>query len=426
MKYSRYNTVIDISAQACVVYNALSDCFVLLPYRLRKILTLDPAFLLEKYESLYRKLEEGRCIVWEETDELELCKAKIGQAQENKQAYMLTVHPTTECNFQCWYCYEKHTKPLRMPEEIVRRILLFIDRMAHTELRYFSLNFSGGEPLLCWQDVVLPMMSYFTEVCKRRNIHSEISFISNAYALDPHIIRDLKAFPVNSFQVTWEGCRKEQDNIRFTSSRPGSYDRILSNMQNLLENGVPVVLRVNYTTGNFRHLPEMIPDLERLQTVFGKLFRVDFHRIWEDCVLTREVEVSRKLRSVFRERGFAVVDRNKLFPSACPADQKNEAVVHANGHVYKCTFGRFTENNKMGTLNEEGVIEWDKELLNQWNHARFNRKACYECRIAPLCGGGCRRKSMETAGQEKCFMYRNEKQKDRMVYNRFVHRYFSS
>lgn len=43
--------------------------------------------------------------------------------------YRLTINPTLNCNFSCWYCYESHNKK-SMSEETLQNALKFIQRTA--------------------------------------------------------------------------------------------------------------------------------------------------------------------------------------------------------------------------------------------------------------------------------------------------------
>ena len=61
-------------------------------------------------------------------------------------SYRLTINPTLNCNFSCWYCYETHNKKY-MSNEVKQRILKLIDNIvSKQDIQYFELDWFGGEP----------------------------------------------------------------------------------------------------------------------------------------------------------------------------------------------------------------------------------------------------------------------------------------
>ena len=68
-------------------------------------------------------------------------------------SYRLTINPTLNCNFSCWYCYETHNKKY-MSNEVKQRILKLIDNIvSKQDIQYFELDWFGGEPLL-YPDII--------------------------------------------------------------------------------------------------------------------------------------------------------------------------------------------------------------------------------------------------------------------------------
>jgi uncharacterized protein len=56
------------------------------------------------------------------------------------------------CNFGCYYCYETHLSKSRINSETIGRINKLISCLTiNKDIKYFSLAFFGGEPLLIFQ-----------------------------------------------------------------------------------------------------------------------------------------------------------------------------------------------------------------------------------------------------------------------------------
>ena len=65
----------------------------------------------------------------------------------NQRSFMhLTIAPTMECNFNCFYCFETNKPKGKMTPEVMDSIIKYIESMPSLEKIY--LTWFGGEPLL--------------------------------------------------------------------------------------------------------------------------------------------------------------------------------------------------------------------------------------------------------------------------------------
>ena len=82
-----------------------------------------------------------------------------------------TIYLTTECNFQCTYCYEEYTKCLILDKEMLKDILDFIiDLESNKDSDAFAVNFMGGEPLLK-KELIYQAVNYIKEKCKKKVLY---------------------------------------------------------------------------------------------------------------------------------------------------------------------------------------------------------------------------------------------------------------
>lgn len=51
---------------------------------------------------------------------------------------------------------------------------------------------------------------------------------------------------------------------------------------------------------------------------------------------------------------------------------------------------------------------------------KFNKKICNQCRIFPLCGGGCVQTALESVNS--CISCKSDKEKDNVILTRFYNR----
>jgi len=106
---------------------------------------------------------------------------------------------------------------------------------------------------------------------------------------------------------------------------------------------------------------------------------------------------------------------------SCYADKINSAVINYNGEVFKCTARDFTTENSLGTLEGDGTIKWKSEYEQRQN-AKFKNPPCLECRLLPICNGGCSQHAYENLDNNKggyCVYGFDEYKKDAMILERF-------
>ena len=71
----------------------------------------------------------------------------------------ITILPTINCNFKCWYCYESHIESV-MTQENMNAVLEFCkNTIVKNRVSTFHLDWFGGEPLLYFDEIIYPLAS---------------------------------------------------------------------------------------------------------------------------------------------------------------------------------------------------------------------------------------------------------------------------
>ena len=70
-------------------------------------------------------------------------------------------------------------------------------------------------------------------------------------------------------------------------------------------------------------------------------------------------------------------------------------------------------------MNSEGTVIWNDKYEKRLN-SKFKNAPCKECRILPICGGGCTQHALEHEGIDYCVMNFDENAKTQRVINKFV------
>ncbi len=430
-KFSKYNSIIPLSDSISALYNSKEDKCIVIKRDLEGYFKLSPVDLEQNHPSIYQNLIDIKAIVDYNMNELQEVIQRSKEIDYTDKTYRLIINPTMNCNFKCWYCYESHIVGSKMSNEGVNKIIKFIDKTLekNKNLNSFDLSFFGGEPLMYYSKVTEPIINHYrTKYEDYSNINFTISFTTNAYLLNDKMVHHL-TYENDSkfFQITLDGGRNEHNKVRVAQKEEGSYDKIISSIKRLIREKISVLIRINYTAENIDSTKSIVDDLIDLNEEERSYLSISFHQVWQDIEVN---SIDNKVKEVME-----LYQKHNLIPQGeetelleglanpCYADKKNEAVINYNGDVYKCTARDFTKENKYGELNDEGEIEWNEKIIT-WETLKVQSKACQNCRILPLCGGGCHQINLEAKGLDKCQMgYDNEK-KDEVIMNRLEKLFF--
>lgn len=415
-KYSQFNSIISLSPKFDLLYNAYSDRFVILTKALSETLAnVDVEKMEKNYSNFYEKLLKAGCIIDKDTNEVENVKKIQEKVDNSSKSFNLIINPTLNCNFKCWYCYESHVPKSKINDQTFLNIKLFILNVISKQegLKHFSLGFFGGEPLLHYKQVK-EIISYTNDICSQYNITLFVAFTTNGYLINKEMIRDFRSSNVKNLQITLDGNKNQHDKVRY-SGRQGSFDKIIQNINLLLENQIGITLRINYTTENISGIKDILQDIYFWSEKQKTHLDIQFHRVWQDSKLDINDEVDKTIDS-FLKHGFKAykfpLDNVK---KPCYADTSYGALINYNGDVYRCTALNFAKTQREGFLNNHGRIVWENESNETRKNAKFKNKSCLTCRILPVCNGGCSQKAIEYKDSDYCIFRFNEDDKNKAI-----------
>ncbi|MDY3363744.1 radical SAM/SPASM domain-containing protein [Riemerella anatipestifer] len=434
MKASTYNIFFPYEDKI-IGYNSISDNFIILEkiiYDLYKASIHENKIKeLPKYhETLYNSLLSNGFIVEENRDELKLIKKISYQTDFNEENFELIINPTMNCNFKCWYCYETHIKKSKMSEETVSNIIKYVENILEAKkgkLKNFKLDWFGGEPLLYFNSTITPLLKSIFPKMKENNIYFSSGFTTNGLLINQNILDICKKYNVNLFQITLDGHRDRHNQVRFISKTKGSYDEIVNNIKLCLKNNIFVSVRINISEETIKDLLKIIDDFKDISEIGRKYMEFSFHEVWqEEKNLT--VDIS-QIVDIYRGNGFVCSykgERSVSIKNSCYADKLNQAVINYNGEVFKCTARDFKSESKEGDLNDKGEIIWNTKYQKRIYDLRFSNKPCLECKILPICNGGCSQHKLEQEGKDYCIFNYDESTKLEIIKQKFYSRLHSA
>lgn len=427
-KSSLYN-VFQPYQDSVLAYNSISDRFLVLNpllYELFKASVDESniAGLKEVHADFFDSLRENGFIVPEEKDEYGFLRDEIIKVDNDTSLFRLIINPTMNCNFKCWYCYESHIKGSKMTPDNIDKVYKLIDKVLDDErINDFRLSWFGGEPLLYYRQVMLPILQYGAETCRDKGVNFLSNVTTNGLLITTEMVNEFIQYNLKGVQITLDGSRKLHDKIRFVSKNRGSYGEIMKNVLLLCDNKVYVILRINFTSETLEEITDIIHDLSALSDEKRKFLKVSFHQVWQTKEMNN-LSYSNELRLVkqkFIDANFNVASSSSrsMIYNSCYADKRNEVVVNYNGDIFKCTAREFTKENREGIINDRGEVEWNTRHKSRMM-AKLNNRPCQECPILPLCGSGCSQVAFESKGEDYCVHDFDMEKKKQVVKEHFL------
>lgn len=398
MKQSKYNCILQDNT-GMVIYNAATDQLVALTPQLANIFNegkAAPEKIKAQHAELYDHLLQKGIFVCDDADETETYIRKREEYERSSGEYTITINPTLACNMSCWYCYESHKNMPAMSADVKQSVLLLIDKLlADNKLKKLNLSFFGGEPLLYFDKVVVDIINHAKMQCKAFDAKLSIHFTTNAYLLTDNVLKQLEGLDV-SFQITIDGGKQVHDSVRKTKGGEPTYARIVEHIHQTISRGFSVGVRFNYTAKSIPSFIDVVKDFSHLQQEQKQLVNFTFQRVWQDNEgdadqVGQQVE---HIERAFEQAGLFVNNAKIYIVPYCYADGVNTAVVNYNGDLFKCTARDFAPKSKEGTLAADGTLRWNERLRKRMS-IRHGSDTCLQCRIYPICHGGCSQMKLE-------------------------------
>lgn len=405
MKASRYN--IFIPQEGCTIcYNSFSKSTLALNNRVYASFTTDaPDEFFIKYPTHYNTMVENGFLIPDEIDELNEIRFAHKLAVSDTRHFQLMIHPTLDCNLKCWYCYENHVHGSKMSEETQRRIVKLVENKIKTNaIDSVQLSYFGGEPLMFFNQIAYPLSSAVKEVCQKYGKPFSSFFVTNASLIDDAMVEKLKELNP-AFQITLDGHREKHNQVRIgkENSYP-TYDRIIHALYAISERISPqgnnkriITLRINYDNDTLKHIDEILEDIAGLDK---EKITIHLERVWQTMGQNDEgqqkllIDSFRKLIYAGFSVNYGLFNKERM---SCQAEKFDYAIINYDGNVYKCNGRNLVEENKDGTLNADGWIEWQPgALANRLGRTTFENPMCLACNMLPACMGPCSQKNMES------------------------------
>lgn len=396
MKRSKYNIFLEDN-NSYYIFNQLSSAFFEIDEQLFSTLqkedsSLDP---IEKEEIDF--LLGGNFLCDDDLIEENVLLQRNRIHRYSNRVARITIMPTLNCNFKCWYCYESHVES-KMDEDTMASTILFIKNIIRkNKLQTLHLDWFGGEPLLYFEEVMYPVAKELLLFCKEENVNFIHGITTNGYLINLDMIQKMKEIKLTTFQITLDGSAHFHNKTRFSKTDRQTYDTIVRNIENLCREieYVSMTLRINYTPQNLSTIDEIA---DSFSTDVRKKIKIMPQIVWQykNDINSVTDNISQKLIA-FSDKGYNV--KNVYLPTAsavsCYVENMFQFVVNYNGDLYKCTARDFNEKNRVGKISHEGFMTPFSNYYKYFVSSYFENPECLACSLLPSCYGMCLQKKVE-------------------------------
>lgn len=332
------------------------------------------------------------------------------QQELNQAQIQLILIPTYSCNLACVYCFQHGIdgRPTLISKETVSAFFDYVREEFRDAHQKPFITLFGGEPLMN-SPAQREMIQFIIDRCIAEDY--EITAVTNGYDF-LEFVPMLQKAKVKEIQFTLDGTREIHDQRRYTSNQRGTFDRILTGMEQAVAAGMPINLR---TVTDKENIMDLVPlaqllaekgwlDLppEKFKTQIGRNYELfecyeKPQHLFTQIELWAEVAELAKRHPVlakFHRPDFLgiryLVETGELYLASfdtCPAT-KTEWVFDLYGDIYGCTASCGREEFKLGTFwpkkekNQKSIRDWKKRNVTEISK-------CQECSYDVICGGGC-------------------------------------
>jgi radical SAM additional 4Fe4S-binding domain len=334
---------------------------------------------------------------------------EIFQVQKNLQEAKsavntldITLAPTLGCNFSCYYCFERKTNQFKdgdiLNNELENKILsvIFSNLRGREGL---NLRWFGGEPLKTL-DQILSISQKLISVCDLAEKKYSAYIQTNGLLLTEFVSDALVSVRITDIQITIDGNEDSHNSVRTAIGYSNSYKTILENIKKALPKFKNIIIRVNVTEKNCRHIDKLLYDLSlidpnrKLSIYAAPIYS---HYNGKSMIATTsvgftgveefanfEIEFFKYLLELGYSFSWNFIQPKDL---PCSALKVDAVMIGPDGNIYKCDHELGVPELRSGHVST-GVDQIDK--LAQWIaiHPKDN-EFCSECPLLPSCLGYC-------------------------------------
>lgn len=314
-------------------------------------------------------------------------------------------HVTERCNLRCKHCYQEddYVKNELDREQMLSVYEQYIELIRQWKFKEASISLTGGEPLV--RKDILPFIEDIKNYTETHKLNFKFRILSNGLLLIRPVARKLNALGIQNFQVSLEGMKEKNDEIR----GEGVFNETINAINMLSDNGIKTTVSFTLTKKNIKDVEPLVELCESLDVDTlgirrlvpcgrGTQLRDYFlepHQLREHYIHLEKIKGSlsksgSRLKIVSGcEQGIIASDPEcGLLENFCCVVEGRSIAILPNGDVLACRrlpikLGNALEN-PLKEIYYGSQIFWDLRNLDKVH------ESCRKCGVFNLCLGGAK------------------------------------
>lgn len=386
MKLSKYIRKIDYNENV-VLYNSINHAIVQLPSEAFSGDTLNDDLDNEAMNAL---TEMGYFSI-SDSDIAESLRTYL----VNEDKLFISVELNLSCNLRCPYCYQSgsHNGQI-IGDSVIDDIIDYIKKV-HDKTTYKELYIKilGGEPSLVWKKF-LRLYNGVLAVCQSHNIKFHLLIDTNGTKISDFLTLCDYDSLLFTIPLSYKNCH---DAVRFDAKGNGTYDLIISNI-NELKKAKPdakIVIRYNVDHNNIRYFNDFLRDISE-KLFFKPLISVNY---------TAELSTEENYNNKLSYRDFlewcsssaidSLIEANLpitispiISVEECQFRSRYSLKVFSDGTAGSCAMSFFNKNKDLLSRIVKGFSDDDMVFWKKKNEQTImSDDECLNCDSLFLCGG---------------------------------------
>jgi len=398
-KLSQYNLIFDRNNQR-FLWNTLTNALIKVDSDgIRYLQEFDHKTEEENRKSPYfEPLLKNGCIIPDSYDELGkvLFDEKSTMMNPFPSALHYTIAPGLGCNYACVYCFEKnrdsyHTMDQKTQEDVCAFILNAMDH--NPNVKNLGITWFGGEPLL-YRDAIAYISQKLMQYCEEKEITYSAGIVTNGRFLTEDVARKLVDLKVQYVQLAVDGMPERYSYMKGTTE--DDFYKVVENIEKSAEI-IPITVRIN-VSDNAEDAFSLTDYLLNTRKLDGKIKIYIAHvREYEERVGEEErkshedfLRLEEQYMLQFHKDGkYSANSFSYIAPkrrcTTCLTVCSPNYCIGPEGELYRCEhfFGR--KDKIVGTIYQGRFYTKEEQRIISFQHPQ----KCLECKMFPICLGGC-------------------------------------